>query len=78
MEALIPVLLIAFIALYFFAKRKDKKVKTRIAWMLLISCAGIIVAGYEYLGQDYSNVLWPFGTMGGICIIWLIALKTQK
>jgi len=79
MHAFIPILLIVFIVIYFFSKRKDKKAKTRIAWMLLISCSAIIVAGKELSGTDkFMDAFWPFGLVAGICVIWLIALKTQK
>ncbi len=79
MYALIPIFLISFILLYLFAKRKDKRTKTRIAWMLLISCGAIVAAGNEFLGlEDSMDVLWPFGAVAGVCVIWLIALKTQQ
>jgi drug/metabolite transporter (DMT)-like permease len=79
MYEFIPIILILFIVIYLFSKRKDKKTKTRIAWMLLISCGAIVVAGNEFLGIDKSmDALWPFGLVAGICVIWLIALKTQQ
>ena len=78
MYAFIPIFLILFIVLYLFSKRKDKKTKTRIAWMLLISCGAIVAAGNEFLGIEESDVLWPFGLVAGICVVWLIALKTQQ
>ncbi len=78
-QAFIPILLVAFIVLYLFSKRKDKKAKTKIAWMLLISCIAITVAVHEFIGMDANiDVFWPFGLVAAICIIWLIALKTQK
>lgn len=79
MYALAPVVLIALIALYFFSRRKDKKTKTRLAWMLLISCSAIIVAANEFLGKEEAvEGLWPFGSVAAVSLVWLIALKTQK
>ena len=47
--------------------------------MLLISCGAIVAAGNEFLGlEDSMDVLWPFGAVAGVCVIWLIALKTQQ
>ena len=79
MYALIPILLILFVILYLPFKRKDIKTKTRIAWMLLISCSVIIGAGYQFLGREETmEKLWPFSLVVGICIIWLLALRTKK
>lgn len=50
MYALIPFLIIAFIVIFLFAKRKDKSVKKRIAWMVLVPCIAIIVYLQEFSG----------------------------
>ena len=78
MVALIPIILGALFVWYLISIRKDKKAKTRIAWMLLIPCLVIIAAGYKILGPESNEALWPFGTVAAICVVWLIALSTQK
>jgi bacteriorhodopsin len=81
MYAFIPVLIIAFIVIFFFAKRKDKAVKKRKAWMILVPCIAIIVYLQQFSGidqKDLNDLLMPFSAAAGICVIWLIALSTQK
>ena len=78
-QALIPIFLVVFIVVFFFAKRKDKKVKTRIAWMLLVPCGVVVLVASQLLGaEDYMDAVMPFGAAVVICIVWLIALGTQK
>jgi len=72
MYAFIPFLIIAFIVIFLFAKRKDKSVKKRIAWMVLVPCIAIIVYLQQFSGinqKDLNDWLMPFSVAGAICVI---------